>query len=132
MKKKSAADRTVDLFSQAVTDAKDRELLAEATVEDTVEVPRQSESIEQAADRWRQNAFFTQEHLSKHFNAGEPGKAVFRITEKDGWSFLEQLRLGKDGLAYHWTGLMFKTTDTYELTGVLLKAAKALKEAGNG
>lgn len=127
--KKSAQDRTLDMFSQAVADARKAETdagLAQLASEDATEAPRQAENIEQAAERWRANAFFTQEHLSKHFNQGEPGTAKFRITEKDGWSFLEQFRLGKDGLAYHWTGLMFKTSDTHELTNVLLKASKAI------
>jgi hypothetical protein len=114
------------MFSKLTQQQVDAEQVALAE-EDAKDAPRQAESIERASVRWRDNAFFTQEHMSKHFNNGEAGKAVFRVTEKNGWSFLEQFRLGKDGMAYHWTGLMFRTSDTHELTNVLLKASKAME-----
>ncbi len=129
--KPSAQSRTIDLFAGAIAAQEALSDKEAATVqEDAPEAPRVSENIEKAAERWRNNAFFTQEHLSKHFNEGLPGTAKFRLTEKDGWQFLEQFRLGKDGEAYHWTGIMFKDSDMYELTSVLVKAAKA-KQAKN-
>ncbi len=133
MKKRSAADRTIDLFAGAIA-AQDAlsEKEAATAQEDVKDAPKVSETIEVAAERWRNNAFFTQEHLSKHFNDGEPGKATFRLTEKDGWQFLEQFRHGKDGQAYHWTGLMFKDSDLFEIAGVVVKAAKAKREKENG
>ncbi len=113
-KKPSAADRTVDLFQPVVP-----------TTEDQLsEVGRGNESIEQAAERWRATAFFTQEHLSKHFNESLPGKEKYRLTLKDGWRYLEQFRLDKLGGAYHYCGLMFQDDNLYELTGLLVKASK--------
>jgi len=131
MAKSNASSRTVDMFSGLTRQQVEAEQKALAE-EDAVEAHKQAESIEQAAERWRANAFFTQEHLSKHFNDGEPGTAVYRLTEKDGWQFLEQFRLGKDGKAYGWTGLMFKDSDLYEITNVFVKASKAKKAREDG
>ncbi len=116
VKKPSAADRTVDLFAP-----KEQVL----STEDTTESVRLSETIEVAAERWRNNAFFTQEHFSKHFNDSIPGTAKYRITEKGGNMFLEQFRLGKDGEAYHWSGVMFASSDLNELTNVFVRAARS-------
>lgn len=112
-KKSSAADRTVNMFQPIVP-----------STDDTPEAGRVSETIEVAAERWRANAFFTQEHLSKHFNAGLPGKDKFRLTLKDGWRYLEQFRLDSTGGAYHYCGVMFRDESLYELTGLFVKAAK--------
>ncbi len=111
--KPSAADRTVPMFSPVVP-----------TTEDATDAPRMSETIEVAAERWRNNAFFTQEHLSKHFNESLPGKEKYRLTLKDGWRYLEQFRLDKSGGAYHYAGVMFADENLYELTGLFVKAAK--------
>ncbi len=133
MRKLSAADRTIDLFTGAIA-AQDKLSEAQAaTVQpDAPDALKVSETIEVAAERWRTNAFFTQEHLSKHFNEGLPGTAKFRLTEKDGWQFLEQFRLGRDGQAYSWTGIMFKDSDLFELAGVLVAAARVKKERNGG
>lgn len=109
-----------------------QETSAEVFAEDVQELPRQAETIEQAAERWRNNAFFTQEHFSKSFNNSEPGKGVFRLTEKDGNMYLEQFRLGRDGKAFHYAGLMFQSGDLYELTNVFVTASKARKAKENG
>lgn len=119
--KPSAADRTVDLFAP-----KEPTDFYEAATEP--EAFKGSETIEQAAERWRNNALFTAEHLSKHFNDSQPDTAKYRITVKGDWLFLEQFRLGKDGHAYHWAGLMFQEKDLYEVTSVFVKASKAKKE----
>jgi len=134
MAKPSAASRTVDMFSVLTKEQADKQEAAEAAsaaAEDAKEAPKQAETIEQAAERWRNNAFFTQEHMSKSWgNAIEKG--VFRLTERNGWLFLEQYRNGRDGMAFHWAGVMFPTTDLYELTNVFVKASKAMKERENG
>ncbi len=116
-KKPNAADRTVGMF--------DTPAPVEVSTEDNLsEASRGSENIEQAAERWRNQAFFTQEHLSKHFNESVPGKEKYRLTLKDGWRYLEQFRLDKSGGAYHYCGLMFQDANLYELTGLLVKASK--------
>ncbi len=131
--KPSAADRTLDLYAKAVIAAAPK--IEDATNEDALDKPRQAgpngpngpETIETASRRWRDNAFYGQELLSKHFNDAPEDKAntaTFRLTSKDGWLFLEQYRHGKDGMAYHWSGVMFPYSDLYELAGVIVKAAK--------
>lgn len=117
------------MFSSLSQEATDKEQLANAAV-DAPDHTKQAETIEVAAERWRDRAFTSQEHLSKHFNDGVPGKAIYRVTTKNGWSFLEQFRLGKDGMAYSWTGVMFKPDDLYEITGVLVKASKERQASG--
>ncbi len=115
-KKSSAADRTVGMFPDPAP--------VVLVTDDVTDAPRQAETIEAAAERWRANAFFTQEHLSKHFNDCVPGKEKYRLTLKDGWRYLEQFRLDKSGGAYHYCGLMFADENLYELTGLLAKASR--------
>jgi hypothetical protein len=126
-KKPSAALRTVDMFTgMTAVDA------VQAVEEDAKDSLKVSETIETSAERWRANAMFTAEHLSKHWNESKPETAKFRLTEKDGNLFLEKFSLDVRGEAYHWSGLMFRASDLYELTSVFVKAAKerqALKGA---
>ncbi len=121
--KPSAATRTVDMFAPAAVEA----AIAQAQVvapEDLHDAPKVAETVEVAAERWRANAFFTQEHLSKHFNEGLPGKEKYRLTLKDGWRYLEQFRLDSKGGAYHYCGLMLRDDSLYELTGLFVAASK--------
>ncbi len=123
-RKPSSADRTLSMFSTAAAGAAK---LEDQTTADAEDAARPSETIEQAAERWRASAFYTQELVSKLFlepPEAKAGHATFRLTEKDGWLFLEQYRNGKDGMAYHWSGVMFPYSDLYELAGVIVKAAK--------
>lgn len=116
-KKPNAADRTVDIFTGQTN--------VEAKEEVLEETAKGSETIEQAAERWRNNAFFTQEVVSKSFGKPETkNQSVYRLTTKDGWTFLEQYRMGKDGMAYHWAGIMFPESDLYEITSVFVRASK--------
>ncbi len=122
--KPSAADRTLSMFSTAAAGAANLEDATKADAEDTARV---GEPIEVSAERWRANAFYTQELVSKLFlepPEARTGHATFRITQKNDWMFLEQFRNGKDGQAYHWSGVMWPASDLYELAGVILKAAK--------
>ncbi len=122
-KKPDAASRTLDMYSpqnlrtEEVAQAKE-------VHEDAPDGHKQGESIEVAAERWRANAFFTQEHLSKHFNAGLPGEEKYRLTLKDGWRYLEQFRLDSKGGAYHYCGVMFRDESLYEITGLFVAASK--------
>lgn len=132
--KKSPANlRTIDLWTKKT---QEEELLA--LQNDLTESPRGSETIEQAAERWRANAFYTQILASKHHES-EPSEktdlGTFRITsakELPGWWFLERFGNGKDGKAYSWTGVMFRDEDTYELASVVLKLARSKKDKEGG
>lgn len=120
--KPSAADRTVDMFCSAPTG-----FHQETTVEPEEPTVKVAETIEQSAKRWRATAMFTSEHLSKHFNEGLSEKSVFRITTKDNMMFLEKFSNDVSGKAYGWAGVMFRTDELYELTGVFVKASKELR-----
>ncbi len=115
-KKPSAASRTIGIFEPPTA--------PEPDITDVPDTARLPETIEAAAEKWRRTAFFTQEHLSKHFNESLPGKEKYRLTLKGGWRYLEQFRLDKSGGAYHYCGLMFADENLYELTGLLVKASK--------
>lgn len=125
MAKTNAADRTVDMFTGLTSvEAKSpppAKLDEADTGGPTVRLP---ETIEQAAERWRNTALFSAEHFSKSYNDSLPGTAKFRLTEKGPFLFLEQFRLGKDGECFQWSGVMFKESDLYELTSVLVRASK--------
>lgn len=138
--KLSAAARTVDMFTRLTAEQVQKQSEAEAEAlkvqEDIADAPKPAEAhsatvgpIEVSADKWRDNAFTMQEFVSKSFGKGDSDKGVYRLTEQNGWLFLEQFRLGKDGKAYHWAGLMFPSSDVNELANVFLKAAK---EKANG
>lgn len=114
LSKPSAAERTVDLFTgqtQAET--------AKVAIEEPEEAPKGSETIEQAAERWRNNAFYTAELFSKH--SDWPNGSKYRLTRKDNLMFLEKFQ-GPDGNAYHWSGVMFDYRDLQVLTEVFVKA----------
>jgi len=85
--------------------------------------------LEQACDQYREGSFATTEYVSKHWGHKVQEKAnaeTFRITVRGEWSFLEELRHGKGGPAYHWSGLMYLTENQHELTGVMVKASRGL------
>lgn len=131
-RKSPAADRTVDMFSGLTREQEAKEAVHNAKeaiqAEDIQgETSKPAETIEQAADRWRDNAFAVTEHVSKSFGKGMVNQGVYRLTARNGWLFLEQQRLGKDGMAFHWAGIMFPGSDLYELTSVFVKAAKERK-----
>lgn len=130
--KSSAADRTVDLFAPPTKDVVS--VAQPLETDDASESKAPGGSIEVSAERWRANAFFTQEHLSKHFNQADQETGKFRITTSKGlpgWLLLERMGLNK-GDVYSWTGVMFKESELYEVTGVFVKASKAKQEKDNG
>ncbi len=129
----SAVARTVDMFS-GHTQAEEAAVAAEVITE----TYKGSETIEQAAERWRNNAMFTAEHLSKRWPDNVPNTDKFRITQKGDKLFLEKFSLGPNGVsgapptAYHWSGVMFSEDSLYELTNVFVKAAKAKQARVSG
>lgn len=129
MAKPKAEDRTIDIFSGKT--AMEEKSAACEVIE---EAPKGSETIEQAAERWRATAFWGSEHFSKSWPDRPREKGVYRLTEKDGNLFLEQFVNGTSGNAYKWAGVMFSTSDLYEITSVFVKASKdkQLKESKGG
>jgi hypothetical protein len=122
-KKPSAAERTVDMFS-----GKTKLEEVPVATEDVTETHKGSETIEEAADRWRDRALELVEHFSKTFGEVLEGGS-YRLSAKNGTLFLEQYRHSGSKSAYGWTGVSFPEADLYEITNVFVKAAKAKKEA---
>jgi hypothetical protein len=121
MPKPKAADRTVDMFTGQTNEQAKQEVIEEA--------PKGSETILQAAERWRANAFFTAEVFSKSWDTAKD-QTKYRITVKEGHMFLEQFGIGSSD-AYKWCGIMFPTKDLYEITSVFVRAAKELQANGS-
>lgn len=122
-----ASDRTVDMFTGlTAVESKESE---ELDIQETEKGP--DESIEQSAERWRNTALFTAEHLSKYFNDSIPGTSKFRLTEQNNNLYLEKFEVGKDGEAYSYAGLMFSTADLPELTSCIVAAYKDWKIRNN-
>lgn len=123
--KAKASDRTISFL----TGLTNEEAKLNTDVEEAPDPEDKPKSIEEAAEKWRANAFFTAEHFSKHFNEGKEGKEVFRLTEKDGHMFLEKMTCGDSGKAYHWCGVMFRTENLGELGELFYRVAKEKKNA---
>jgi hypothetical protein len=127
-RKPKAEDRTIDIFSGKTK-------LEEGQVGEVIESTNQgSETIEEAAERWRANAFYTQETWSKtHPEPTKPLLSKFRLTESGELMLLEKFTMDATGLgSSHWTGVMFKQDDLYELTSCLVRASKKRQEASGG
>ncbi len=106
----SASERTVNLFAAPVEpvpeylegDAKDR-----------------TENRTESSDRLRDNAFQVQEWTSKSFGI-TPGPAnEYRVTLRKGFYYLECVSDAR------YCGLMIPETDLFNITGVIVDAAKA-------
>lgn len=127
-KKSPAADRTIDMFTGRSKE--DETVIRFDSPEDAADAAKPTETIEEAAERWRANAFFAQEQVSKHFREAEYEGRVYRLTEKDDWFFLESFS-GENGRG-KWTGVMFQSKDLYEITSVFVAASRKKKESSNG
>lgn len=129
--KPSAADSTVNLFSGRTKVDEEAPSIIE---QEEVAHGKSSESILEAADRWRASAFWCAENLSQSFPDALAGKfegQSYRLTQKDGNMFLEKFGL-KKGEAYSWVGIMFPADDLYELARTFVDAAKARKAKETG
>jgi len=134
--KPTAAQRTVDLF----TGKTEADIKITFDDSDSKDAPREpAETIEVSAERWRQNAFYTQEYVSENFGKVvtkiEGGASVlspsdFRLTTKGDWMYLE--RFGKvvtGPVAVSYTGVMFPLSDLYRIASVFVQAARARKSS---
>lgn len=123
MKKPSAADRTVDMFTGSTN-------VEAATQEDlTPEEKAGSPAIEANRDRYRDTAFHYQEHLSKNWKSDASDGEAFRLTINGPDFFLEKCAI-KGGASYHWSGVMFKTESLEELARLFVDAVKARRANG--
>ncbi len=116
MKKPKAADRTINFFT-GLTNVEAQE---QTDVQETV---RGSETIEQAAERWRANAHYLQMFVSKSWGVAT-NQGTYRLTLNDNWWSLEQFRNGPDGKAFGWKCFMFPKDDLHELTNAFVRACK--------
>lgn len=121
--KPKAADRTIDMFTGSTNTEAQQE-------NDAPEPAKSSETIEQASERWRATAFYAAEFFSKSWDDKVTGNK-YRLTVNKGMMFLETFGL-RQGNAYSWSGVSFPEADLYEITSVLVKAAKAKKEKEDG
>lgn len=123
--KPSAASRTVDMFTGTT-----QMEAYQAAVEEVKDEPRgPALSIEESADRYRASAFVGQEWSSKYWPPDAPigtEKASFRWSRKGDFIYLEQVRSGKDGRAYHYAGVMFPVSDWEELIEATSAAHKVV------
>src|SRR5688500_13369080 len=92
--KKSASDRTVDMFSGKTQEELNNEAERIKQGLDVVEQPKRPVTIEEAADKWRANAFVTQEWCSLLFGNPKAEEHQFRVTVKDGMAYLEKTAYG--------------------------------------
>lgn len=125
-KKPSAEERTVDMFAAPKP-------VTETFLEDQEPSgPRVGETIEVAAERWRANSFYTAEYFGKSWlNDLTEGASKFRLTEGGNLMFLDRFQMDKSGkVAAHWTGVMFRKDDLYELTSVFVAASRARQASG--
>lgn len=126
--KPTASDRTVDMFTG--TTAVDK---AAAAIEEVENDKRAAfEPIEKSVDRYRAGAFQGQEWTSRWFPVDgtgvvAPDRTSFRWTQSGGFMYLEQVRNGKNGVAFHYAGVMFPCNDWNELVDATSKAHKAIK-----
>lgn len=136
LSKPSATDRTVDMFTgkAPVEVAEEARRIAENADLATTEERGESRPMEDEADRWRSSAFRTQEWMSKHFPVlkGEPA-SQFRISHGvvngQGWYYLEELHSHSGKHASSYKGFMVRDEDLFNLTDVIVAAARA-KKAG--
>jgi hypothetical protein len=123
-RKPLAADRTIDIFT-----GKSNHDALEVAIEDVEEqdskIVRSSETIEQAADRWRNQAFTGQEWTTLLFGKAEAGENQYRTSIRDGYCYLEKQGYTKVGRAYSYAGVMFPEDDLPRLARVMVDAAKA-------
>lgn len=123
-KKPSAAERTVDMFSQPQLDksaVQAAEVILEAEKADRV-------PMEQDADRLRQGAFTGQEWTTAAFGAPEAESDQYRMSLKGNYYYLEHLSYepGKPG-ARAYTGVMIHEKNLYAAATVIAAAARAKK-----
>lgn len=114
----TAAERTVPMFQEPVAEYVEGEAKGERL------------TIEQDANRLRDNAFTGQEWASKVFGSGESDENDYRVSFKNDHYYVEELRKepGKKE-AYGYFGLMVHKRNLMNLTTALVLAARAQKEA---
>lgn len=126
-RKPPAADRTIDIFSGRT---KEEEANEAERIQQGLDIVAQERgpglTIEQAADKWRANAFVGQEWSTKNFGSPSSDSNEYRTTLKSGMLYLEKTAAnpGTRG-AFSYAGLMFPEEDAPKLATAIVAAAKA-------
>jgi hypothetical protein len=150
-KKPSAAERTADMFTGRTS--QEGSLPSLASPADAADVVKPvADSLEERADRYRAQAFEGQEWTSTLFGnypvdasldvstkapssegahtveQAKDHRSEWRLSSKNGWLYLEQLRLGRGNTcAYHYAGVMFPESEVMKLADVIVQAARAYR-----
>lgn len=111
-KKVKAEDRTISFLSGKTTEEERAEAERIAANADIKETEKSTETIEQAADRWRASAFQGAEWTTKYFPNAKKGRE-YRLTRKGDWFYLEKIHGGDT--AYSYAGVMFPADDVQKL-----------------
>lgn len=135
MQKITASKRTVGLFDGKTDEEKAIE--AERIKQDAdiagSEERGPAETIEEASDRYRRNAFVGQEWTTRHFGDPCDGTEEYRLSIDNGWMYLERTerserteRQADSGGAFSYRGLFLgKLPSLGRLLKVLVEAYKA-------
>lgn len=109
-KKPSAAERTLDMYAPPAP-----EVLVEEAKAERISIPED-------ANRMRETTFQVQEWTSRCFGLKTGPANEYRVTNRNGYYYLESVSEAR------YCGLMIPEADLYNLTNVLLAAARAKKE----
>lgn len=123
---RSAASRTVDLFSGKTKLEEQQAALEEVPVE---AIREPFTGIEGEVDRWREAAFVGQEWTTGIFYAGQLEQHQkansyngYRLTDRKGWLYLESVHRKGEATVHHYSGVMFPTCDLMALTEAFIRA----------
>ncbi len=124
--KPSAADRTISLFGSPQASGSEPEREIEVIADDVKDGERKT--LEEDADRLRDNAFKGQEWTTKFFGRPEANGNEYRVTRKGDFFYMETLSK-KPGTrdAYSYTGVMIHVDDFFNFATPIVHAARALK-----
>lgn len=82
-------------------------------------------SMEEDADRMREQAFVGQEWSTKYFGSREAPASEYRVSLRGEYYYLETLSKAHGQVsAYGYVGLMVHESDMYNLTACLVKAVR--------
>lgn len=123
MKKPKAADRTVSFLDGKTEEEKANEAERIKQGLDNVEQPKEAVTIERSVDRWRDQAFQGQEHVSGAFGDENAEENQYRCSIKGNHFYLEKTGNNDRG-AYSYAGVMFPIWDLLKVARVFVAAAR--------
>lgn len=124
-----APDRTVDMFSGKTREQETEEAeRIQAGLDVAAEAKEKGLTIEQAADKYRANAFTLAEFTSGAFGDEAAAESQYRVTRKNGWLYLERTGVARGGVgAYSYAGLMFPEGELEKLARVFVAAVRDMR-----